>query len=216
MLHGAAAGGAAPPRPPSSHSYANRPVHSRTQSRDYEDHPLLQHAAPPVSIETLVEHLLAAKRSLSTMTLILRADEIARLARASHEESVILAAESEYLRRGIAGQLGLLSRVQRALTRTKEGGKREFKMLTKMMDSTGGKLTQTMTTLRNTIVERELQRETAGDDQMGQSGEGALADKTLMDFIDENGVNEMMEELRKSLHQLKVGYRASRHLCRGH
>ena len=140
------------------------------------------------------------------MTLMLRADEITRLARVSHEEAVILAAESEYLRRGISGQLNVLSRVRRGLNRTYDAGKREFKTLTKMMDSAGGKLTQTMDKLKGTIVERELHHDSGDDKEMEQHSEEMQGDRTLMDFIDENGVNSMVEDLKRSLKQLQVRY----------
>jgi autophagy-related protein 17 len=138
------------------------------------------------------------------MTLMLRADEITRLARASHEQAVILAAESEYVRRGIAGQLSVLSRVRRGLNRTYDAGKKEFKMLTKMMDSAGGKLTQTMDKLKGTIVESRFRQDAGDDDEIERNSGETRGDRTLMEFVDENEVNSMVEHLKKSLKQLQV------------
>src|SRR5512142_2126154 len=70
---------------------------------------------PSIPVETLVEHLLAAKRALSSsMTLILRGTELAASARSLHEEAAVLGAQTAFLRAGISAQGRLLMRARRS------------------------------------------------------------------------------------------------------
>ncbi|TEA10523.1 Autophagy-related protein 17 [Colletotrichum sidae] len=147
-------------------------------------------AADTVPVETLVEYLLAAKRSLSSMTAVLRANEIATEARLAHEKAVVLYAESQFLQRAISEQLALLMKVRRGLKRTYDAGKRDFKMLVKTMDATNETLQDTMAMLKNTTVE-------AGFRPPGEER------RNLMDFVDEKSVHVMVEALKKSLGELQ-------------
>ncbi|KAF6825548.1 kinase activator [Colletotrichum musicola] len=147
-------------------------------------------AADSVPVETLVEHLLAAKRSLSTMNLLVRANEIATQARLAHEEAVVLHAEGRFLRRAAADQLAVLAKVRRGLKRTYDAGKRDFKNLVKTMDATNETLQDTMAMLRNTTVEPGFRP--AGEER-----------RNLMDFVDERSVHVMVEALKKSLGELQ-------------
>lgn len=159
---------------------------------DHLDH--LDHhaaAAGPVAVETLVEHLLAAKRSLSSMTLVLRANDLSTHARQLHEESVILAAQTAFLRKGIDDQKRLLLRVRRNMIRTYDAGKREFKQIIKTLDAANGKLETTIDMLRNTTV----------DPVFRPSGEEP---KNLLDFVDENQVHGMRDALKGSIAELQV------------
>ncbi|KAF9873037.1 kinase activator [Colletotrichum karsti] len=147
-------------------------------------------ASDTVPVETLVEHLLAAKRSLSSMTAVLRANEIATDARQAHEEAVVLYAESQFLKRAIADQLGLLMKVRRGLKRTYDAGKRDFKNLVKTMDATNEKLQDTMAMLKNTTVESVFRP--PGEER-----------RNLIDFVDEQSVHVMVEALKQSLGELQ-------------
>ncbi|KAF6804789.1 Autophagy-related protein 17 [Colletotrichum sojae] len=148
-------------------------------------------AADSVPVETLVEHLLAAKRSLSTMNLLVRANEITTQARLAHEEAVVLHAEGRFLRRAAADQIAVLAKVRRGLKRTYDAGKRDFKNLVKTMDATNETLQDTMAMLRNTTVEPGFRP--AGEER-----------RNLMDFVDERSVHVMVEALKKSLGELQV------------
>lgn len=150
-----------------------------------------------VSVETLVEHLLAAKRSLSSMTLVLRANDLSTHARQLHEESVILGAQAAFLRRGINDQTKLLLRVRRNMIRTYDSAKREFKRLLLTLDATNDKLENTMGMLRDTTVDPVFRPE--GEEP-----------KNLLDFVDENQVDGMRDALKANIGQLQV----SRHLPR--
>lgn len=190
---------AASPSPASSLSPANSQHGSSLQadgSHDHVDHGSA--ATASVAVETLVEHLLAAKRSLSSMTLVLRANDLSTHARQLHEESVILGAQTAFLTKGIHDQKNLLLRVRRSMIRTYDAGKREFKHIIKHLDAANGKLETTIGMLRNTTV----------DPVFRPSGEEP---KNLLDFVDENQVHGMRDALKGSIAELQVVARPSYH-----
>ncbi|KAI0180786.1 autophagy-related protein 17 [Hypoxylon sp. FL1284] len=162
---------------------------SRSRSRS-----TLQHGVPSsigsVSVETLVQHLLDAKRSLSSMHLVLRANEIVHLSRQAHEESAILTAQTQFLRQGINEQVRLLLRLRRSMNRTYDSGKREFKQVIKTLDATNGRLEDTMNILRDRIVDRAFR----------PSGEEK---KNLLDFVDESQVDAMRDTLKENIQALQ-------------
>lgn len=180
---------ASSPNPSSFHEQHpshNLPEHDEGESDDGE---LIDPDSVPV--EVLVEHLLAAKRSLSSVNLVQRADDLSTHARQLHEESVILGAQTAFLKRGIADQLKLLSRVHRNMIHTYDASKREFKQLTPTMDAVHDKLQKTMDMLRDIPVDPLFRPE----------GE---APKYLFDFVSEDQVHIMLAELKEGIDQLQV------------
>ena len=168
---------------------------SRPESRAHQapSPPAEPEPEPDVPIETLVEHLLSAKRSLSAMTSVLRANELCTLALQLYEEAVVLGSETEFLRRGMASQLGVLGRVRSGLDRTCEAGKREFKQLIRAMDGADAKMRGTVEGLRGRAVE--------GGFRVGEGDEG---ERSLMDFVDEKSVQGVVEALKGSVMELQV------------
>ncbi|KUI59284.1 Autophagy-related protein 17 [Cytospora mali] len=176
----------------SSTSPANSRHGSSLQPGDPDGH--LDHGAAAtasVAVETLVEHLLAAKRSLSSMTLVLRANDLSTHARQLYEESAILGAQTAFLKKGINDQTKLLLRVRRNMIRTYDAGKREFKHIIKTLDAANGKLENTIDMLRHTTV----------DPVFRPSGEEP---KNLLDFVDENQVHAMRDALKCSIAELQA------------
>ncbi|KAL6909174.1 autophagy-related protein 17 [Trichoderma evansii] len=143
-----------------------------------------------ISVDTLVNHLLVSKRSLSSMTLVLRADEIARAARQSHEDTVMLAAQTGFLHNAIADQVVILGRVGKSLQATCEWGKKDFVQLVKRMDQVDGELEDTMNMLRTTVVGAALR----------PKGE---ARKSLLDFVDEGSVHGMRDAMKQCIKELQ-------------
>ncbi|KAI1144302.1 autophagy-related protein 17 [Hypoxylon sp. FL0543] len=143
-----------------------------------------------VPVETLVQHLLDAKRSLSSIAHVLRANELVHSARQAHEESVILTAQSQFLRQGISEQVRLLKRLQRSMLRTYDNGKREFKQIIKTMDAADFRLQDTMNVLRNRIVDSTFRPE--GEEE-----------KNLMDFVDESQVDAIRDALKENIQALR-------------
>lgn len=144
-----------------------------------------------ISVDTLVNHLLVSKRSLSSMTLVLRADEIVRAARQSHEDTVMLAAQTGFLRNAIADQVVILGRVGKSLQATCEWGKKDFVQLVKRMDQVDGELEGTMDMLRTTAVGTALR----------PKGE---ARKSLLDFVDEGSVHGMRDAMKQCIKELQA------------
>ncbi|KAK5989795.1 Autophagy-related protein 17 [Cladobotryum mycophilum] len=112
-----------------------------------------------LSVDTLVNHLLAAKRSLSSITLVLRADELITAARISHEDTIVLAAQSGFLQGFINDQIRILVQIRRALQSSYEWGKRDFKKLVRSMDEVDNDLGNTMDMLRGTTGSVDAMRE---------------------------------------------------------
>ncbi|KAK3935141.1 autophagy-related protein 17 [Diplogelasinospora grovesii] len=148
--------------------------------------------ADDVPVEVLVKHLLAAKQSLSSMTLVLRANDLATHARQLHEESVILTAQTGFLRHGINDQIRILRAVRRGMTRAYDSGKREFKHLLRTLDGANARLEQTIGMLKKTIVESVFR-------PPGEQGE-----KCLLDFVDEQSVDTMRNALKQSIAELQA------------
>ncbi|KAI5465324.1 autophagy-related protein 17 [Mariannaea sp. PMI_226] len=163
----------------SKHSHS----HSRTLSRD-------NIASPSISIDTLVNHLLVAKRSLSSMNLVLRANEIANAARQSHEDVAILAAQSGFLRTSILDQAAILVRVRRSLQSTYDWGKKDFKSLLKTMDIVDNDLKNTIMMLSGTDVQSVFRPR--GEER-----------RNLLDFVDESSVHGMRNAMKKSIEDLQ-------------
>ncbi|PTB46083.1 autophagy protein 17 [Trichoderma asperellum] len=143
-----------------------------------------------ISVDTLVNHLLVSKRSLSSMTLVLRADEIVRAARQSHEDTVMLAAQTGFLRNAIADQVVILGRVGKSLQATCEWGKKDFVQLVKRMDQVDGELEGTMNMLRTTAVGTALRPKSE-------------ARKSLLDFVDEGSVHGMRDAMKQCIKELQ-------------
>lgn len=156
------------------------------------DNPIDDHAIPDsMPVEALVDLLLAAKRSLSSMTLVLRANDLSTHARQLHEEAVISSAQTAFLRKGIRDQMKLLMRVRRSLIRTYDAGKRDFKQIPKILDAANEKLEITMEMLRNTTVDPVFRP--AGEEP-----------KNLLDFVDETKVETLRDALKASIGELQV------------
>ncbi|KAF7559141.1 hypothetical protein G7046_g5014 [Stylonectria norvegica] len=136
---------------------------------------------PSISIDTLVNHLLIAKRSLSSMTLVFHANELATAARHSHEDVAILAAQAGFLRSSILDQAAVLVRVRRSLQATYDWGKKDFTTLVRSMDLMDGELEGTMEMLRGTVVQSVFRPK--GEER-----------KSLLDFVDEeSGIQQSFD-----------------------
>ncbi|KAK6088067.1 kinase activator [Seiridium cupressi] len=168
-----------------SSTASSSPRNSRPSSRHGEIE-----ADGSVPVETLVQHLLDAKRSLSSMAQVLRANEIVTAARQAHEESVVLGAQAQFLRRGINDQIRLLLKARRSMSKTYDSGKREFKQVIKSLDAANGHLETTMNVLRDQTVESAFR----------PKGE---AKRSLLDFVDVAQVDIMHNALKDNIAALQ-------------
>ncbi|RAK97257.1 autophagy-related protein 17 [Aspergillus ibericus CBS 121593] len=137
-------------------------------------------------LEVLISHLVAAKRSLSSITHVWRANEIVTSARSALEESVVISARTGFLRRGLNNQLRLLYSVRSEVEEVSLRGRSEFASVLKSLDSADARLRKTLDLLRETIVHSSFRPD----------GEQP---KSLHDFVDERGVEELHASLKSAI-----------------
>lgn len=165
----------------SSHSSASQKSLSPTPSM----------APPDIPLETLVAHLLASKRSLSSISTLWRANEIITSARAALEESVILGAQTGFLRSGFGEQVRILTTMRSGIERIYTDGQRDFKTVIKSLDAANTRLESTMELLRNTMAESALR----------PAGE---APRSLLTFVEESSIEVTRDALKESIRESKV------------
>ncbi|KAF4162741.1 hypothetical protein CNMCM6936_001717 [Aspergillus lentulus] len=137
-------------------------------------------------LDTLISHLVAAKRSLSSINHVWRANEIVTAARAALEECVVVSARTGFLRRGLNNQLRLLYSVRTEVEEISLRGRSEFAAVLKDLDDADTRLRRTLELLRETIVHPAFRPE--GEEP-----------KSLHDFVDERGVEELHATLKSSI-----------------
>ncbi|KAI9776257.1 MAG: autophagy protein 17 [Geoglossum umbratile] len=147
-------------------------------------------ASSKSALEILIAHLVASKRSLSSIDLVWRANELVTSARAALEESVILGARSGFLKQGIAGQVKVLRWVRDGIEDVAREGHVEFEAVLRELDAADARLRRTLDILRSTTVEPGFRP--ANDEP-----------KTLHDFVDGQGVDNLKASIRNSIDQVQ-------------
>lgn len=150
------------------------------------DGPEQSPAGPKPQLETLISHLVAAKRSLSSINHVWRANEIVTTARSALEESVVVSARTGFIRRGLNNQLRLLYGVRAEVEEISHRGRAEFASVLKELDAADARLRTTLDMLRETMVHAAFRPE--GEEP-----------KTLHDFVDERGVEELQTSLKAAI-----------------
>ncbi|KAL2813303.1 autophagy-related protein 17 [Aspergillus granulosus] len=140
----------------------------------------------PPPLETLISHLVAAKRSLSSINHVWRANEIVTAARSTLEECVVVSARTGFLRGGLNSQLRLLYNVRAEVEEISLRGRSEFAGALKSLDAADARLKKTIALLKETIVHASFRPE--GEEP-----------KSLHDFVDERGVEELHATLKSSI-----------------
>lgn len=148
--------------------------------------PIPGHETGPPPLETLISHLVAAKRSLSSINHVWRANEIVTTARSTLEQSVVVSARTGFLRSGLNNQLRLLYNVRAEVEEVSLRGRSEFTGALKSLDAADARLKKTLGLLRETIVHASFRPE--GEEP-----------KSLHDFVDERGVEELHGTLKNSI-----------------
>lgn len=145
----------------------------------------LQPEAMP-HLETLISHLVAAKRSLSSINHVWRANEIVTTARVALEDSVTISSRTGFLRRGLNNQLRLLYDVRTEVETISHRGRQDFADALKSLDAADLRLKNTLETLKSTIVHASFRPPNEES-------------KTLHDFVDERGVEELHTAMKQSI-----------------
>ena len=133
--------------------------------------------------ETLLPHLVASKRSLSTVDLVYRANDLCTFTRSALETSAVTTARISFLCSGITSQLAVLEKVQQQTDKTVELAQAEFEDVVTGVGIAEGKLQHTLDGLRGTNVEAQLRPE--GEEK-----------RCLLDFVDEGGVKGLVEGVK--------------------
>lgn len=133
-----------------------------------------------------MSHLIAAKRSLSSINHVYRANELVTSTRKSLETNVITFARTDFLRKGIQSQVKILSRVRNNTEGIANEGAAEFKAVILKLDSADERLRETLNLLRGTLVEASLRPEEEKR-------------RNLLDFVDESGVESLMDAIKSSI-----------------
>ncbi|ORY18110.1 autophagy-related protein 17 [Clohesyomyces aquaticus] len=137
----------------------------------------------PQTLEDLVNHFVASKRSLNTQTVLWRANEIVTSARELLEENAILAAKNASIRNIVDEQVDALEGVRRGIDVVEADVQAEFKQLLHELDTSFSGLQSTLAVLRDTPIESVLQPP-------------ETPQKHLFDFIDSATVTNLKDSLR--------------------
>ncbi|EPE10452.1 kinase activator [Ophiostoma piceae UAMH 11346] len=174
-----------------AHAHDDDGRSSRNEHHDGADEEEDESGALSVPVETLVEHLLAARRALGTIGQVLRGNELATEARALHTDAMVDAAECEFVRAGIREQVEVMVQIRRGMSRAYETGRRDFKTLIRTLDAANGQLEHTMEILRATTVATVFRP--AGEEP-----------RNLLDFVDEAGVEALQNAIKQSIAELQA------------
>lgn len=135
------------------------------------------------TIDDLVHHFVAAKRSLATQTVLWHATELVAAARELLHENAVLAAKNTALRSLAEHQVDALDALRRGIHVVESDVESEFKLLLHDVDTAFAGLSATLAALRDTPIEAALQP--PGSPQ-----------KHLYDFIDSATVSTLETTLR--------------------
>lgn len=83
----------------------------------------------PQTLEDLVNHFVASKRSLNTQTILWRANEIVNSARELLEENAVLSAKNAAIRNIVEEQVDALEAVRRGIDVVEADVQAEFKVI---------------------------------------------------------------------------------------
>ena len=139
--------------------------------------------AQSLTLEHLVKHFVAAKRSLNTQTVLWRATDIVNTARDLLEENAVVSAKNTSIRNLVEQQVDALEAVRRGIDVVESEVQAEFKQLLHDVDASFAGVNSTLAVLRDTPIEGALQP--PGTPQ-----------KHLYDFIDSATVSNLQSTLR--------------------
>lgn len=160
------------------------------------------------SLERLVLHFVAAKKSLTATHHVYRATELATSSRALIEEIAALNAKNSFARRGVDEQLDTLREIRAAVADAGEHAGDEFKQTIASLDVANDRLQSTLGSLRKVIIDRTLQKPKniapQADDYHSQylyedapkQDPNEPQQKTLYDFVDEANHEDLLASLR--------------------
>lgn len=163
----------------------------------------------PPTLERLILHLVASKRSLISTAHIWRANEVVNSARSLIEENAVLRAKNTFTQRGAEEQVLTLSALRESVEEVGTVAGDEFKNVIRSLDVANDRLQKTLALLRKTIVDTSLQgsaqslSNAAASSISVDSPEDSIPEeqqkKTLYAFIDESTHLTLLGSLRYSI-----------------
>ncbi|KAI4147970.1 MAG: hypothetical protein LQ340_005295 [Diploschistes diacapsis] len=138
------------------------------------------------TLDTLVPHLLAAKRSLSCVEHVSHANDLVAGTRQAIETHTILAARTLFIQNGSKAQITTLDHVREHIISIEREAGDEFHAIIENLDAAESRLRDTLDLLRSTRVDPNLR---LGDEEL----------KYLADFVDETGVQTLMDNIKESI-----------------
>lgn len=168
--------------------------------------------APPTapSLDVLVGHFVAAKKSLASTSHVYRANEIVEDARALIEEAAVLKSKNTYVRNGVQEQVRILRNIHGGLEAVGLEAQIDFQAVIKSLDVANDRLQVTLSSLRSTIVSATLgasqqlphgstHEEHDEQVELEVAPEEKGTEKTLYDFIDETTHVNLLDSLRSTI-----------------
>ena len=138
------------------------------------------------TLDALVPHLLAARRSLSCVEYVSHANDLVNSTRQALESHAVLAARIVFVRNGSQAQMSTLNRVHEHTRSIAQEAADEFQAVIERLDIAESKLRDTLDMLRTTKVDHNLRP----DDE---------EPKSLADFVDETGVKTITDNIKESI-----------------
>lgn len=177
--------------------------HGSTTNLSKDPSPSASLQKPTTQLEGLIAHLLASKRSLSSIHHVHRATTILSRARSDLETTTVLAARTTFLQRSLASQLKILRGVQFELEDIVHSSQSELGSILRELDDAGKRLEQTVHRLKDTKVESGFR--SSGSKTSGRSEDGSTIEtkETLHDFVDDGPVEELKDSLKASIDEIQ-------------
>ena len=153
----------------------------------------------PPSLDTLVSHLLAAKRALSCVAHVSKANDIVTSTRLALESHTVTAAKTRFLRKGSISQIDILTQLRAKKRLIVETSSQEFERIMQSLDVVEKGLQKTLDTLKATVVDLKLRPD-------------ATEEKSLVDFVDDSGIYGLFNSLKASIDataEAKIEYEES-------
>ncbi|KAK4502560.1 hypothetical protein PRZ48_005986 [Zasmidium cellare] len=156
----------------------------------------------PPSLERLVLHFVAAKRSLAATGHVYRANEFVTNSRALIEKIAAFNAKNAFGRNGLDDQVNTLDSIRDALVDDRDRVADEFEGTLATLDKAHSRLEKTLKTLRKTVVQTQRSQEqrhgqSESDGETSETTERTASEqKTLFHFIDEENHEALQSALR--------------------
>ena len=147
---------------------------------------------PEVTIETLISYLIAAKRSLTSIQNVHRANTVLSEARASVESTATLIAKTTYLRRSLLSQLKILRGIQFELEGAAHAIQIEFQQVVKELDGAERRLARNVHALQHTQIEDAFKRAQRED----ETPRSETPKNSLHDFVEDGPIEELKETMK--------------------